>query len=256
MTTFVTSIFRLNQSKPIDERKSIENRIKYFEELLNYGIKISIICCPFYEKILQPYIQKYSNIKIIEIMELKNTVISKICDKYEKKYGTLILPTTRNGDKDNKEYMILMNSKLEFIKKAIDKNVWNTKYFCWIDFSIKYIVKNEEKTKQNILKISQYQMPLYQNSLMNIIIPGCVSKKDMFHLDCIDWRFCGGIIYGYKDDLIDFYDLNYIYFKQFIEKYKTLVWEVNIWSWMEFIEIFNPHWTYGDHNDSIFELVN
>jgi hypothetical protein len=98
-------------------------------------------------------------------------------------------------------------------------------------------------------------MPLNQDSKMNIIIPGCTDQKNIFYTENIDWRFCGGIIYGYKDDLIDFYDINCYYFKQFLYQYKTLVWEVNIWAWLEFIEVFNPHWTFGDHNDTIFMIV-
>ena len=253
MTTFITSIFQINLST--DHRKTVENRIRYFEEIVNYGINISIVCCPYYEKILKPLLDKYDNIKIIEVMNLSDTNIYKICNEYEKKYGTLKLPENRTISKDTKEYMILMNSKIEFIKKAIDINIWNTKYFCWIDFSIKYIIKNEELSNNNIIKISQYEMPLYTTTQMNIIIPGCTLPKNIVEINNIDWRFCGGIIYGYKDDLIDFYDLYCIYFKQFIEKYETLVWEVNIWSWMEFIEIFNPHWKYGNHDDSIFMLI-
>jgi hypothetical protein len=99
-------------------------------------------------------------------------------------------------------------------------------------------------------------MPLYKDSRMNIIIPGCKEKTTIFNVNNIDWRFCGGIIYGYKHDLIDLYDINLFYFKQFLYQYKTLVWEVNIWSWLEFIEVFNPHWSYGDHNDTIFMITN
>ena len=90
---------------------------------------------------------------------------------------------------------------------------------------------------------------------MNIIIPGCTLQNNQLELYKIDWRFCGGIVYGYKDDLIDFYDLYCIYFKQFIETYKILIWEVNIWSWMEFMEIFHPKWVCGNHDDTIFMLV-
>jgi hypothetical protein len=255
MTSFVTSIFKLNHSN-IDQRKSDENRIKYFEELVKYGIYISIICCPYYEKVLQELLRKYENIKIIEVMNLTDTVIHKLCDRYESKNGELKLPECRDPNKDTKEYMILMNSKLEFMKKAIEKNIWNTEYFCWIDFSIKYIVTNEMMTKENILKISRYKMPLHTIPYMNIIIPGCNPIKDICKLEHIDWRFCGGIIYGYKNDLLDFYDMNCVYFKYFIEMYNTLVWEINIWSWMEFIEVFNPIWTFANHDDTIFMIVD
>ncbi len=256
MTTFVTSIFKLSNSNINDERKSIEKRMNYFEDIVKFGIKISIICCPYYADLLYPLIEKYNNIKLIKIMNLSDTVIHQMCDVYEYTNGPLKLPHHRNEGKDNREYMILMNSKLEFMKIAMDMNVWNSDYFCWIDFSIKYIVTNEKSFKENLLKISQYRLKLYQDNKMNIIIPGCTERRNMIHTDNIDWRFCGGIVYGFKDDLLDFYDLNCYYFKQFLYQYHTLVWEVNIWSWLEFIELFNPHWTYGDHNDSIFMIVS
>jgi hypothetical protein len=256
MTTFVTSIFKLNHSNINDERKSIEKRIQYFEEIVKYGIKISIICCPYYEVMLEPLVQQYNNIKIIKVMNLSDTVIHQVCDVYESKHGPLKLPHHRNEGKDTREYMILMNSKLEFMKIAIDFNIWNSSYFCWIDFSIYYIVSNQQLCKENLLKISQYKMPLYQNDKMNIIIPGCTDRRNIIHTENIDWRFCGGIVFGYKHDLIDFYDMNCFYFKQFLHQYKTLVWEVNLWSWLEFIEVLHPHWTYGDHNDTIFMIVH
>ncbi len=255
MTTFVTAIFKLNDSNIKDERKTIQKRIEYFEEMVKCGIHISVICCPYYEPLLYSLIQTYDNVKVIKVMELSDTTIHKLCDGYKHKYGEINLPSVRDESKDNEEYMILMNSKPEFIKTAIEKNVWNTKYFCWIDFSIKYIVSNEELFRKNIYNISNYQMPLYQDNRMNIIIPGCSEQKNMFYMDTIDWRFCGGIIYGYKDDLIDLYDMNLFYFKQFLYQYKTLVWEVNIWAWLEFIEVFHPYWTYGDHNDTMFMLL-
>ena len=35
MTTFVTAMFNLTNSKTNDERKTVSNRVKYFEELAN-----------------------------------------------------------------------------------------------------------------------------------------------------------------------------------------------------------------------------
>jgi hypothetical protein len=251
MTTFITSIFNLN---PNDTRRSVYDRIQCFEDIVKYGINISIVCCPYYEPLLQPLLQKYNNIKIIEVMKLSDTMIYKICEEYEKKHEPLQLPSNRTIIKDTREYMILMNSKIEFIKKAIEYNVWNSDYFCWIDFSIKYIINDEKVSRQNILNLSKYKMPLHHST--NIIIPGCSEPKNTVQFNQIDWRFCGGVLYGYKVDLIDFYDMYCIYFKQYIENYHTLIWETNVWAWMEFMELFQPVWRYGNHDDSIFMLID
>jgi hypothetical protein len=253
MTTFVTCIFKLNNSNPNDDRKSLENRVKYFEELLQYGINIGVVCCPFYEPYIRDLTGKYDNLKIIDVISLSDTIVYKICKDYEEKNGWLDLPHVRSNEKDNSEYMILMNSKIEFIKKAIDLNVWNTNYFCWIDFSIKYMIKNEELFKENILKINEYEMPLNNN--INIIIPGYEQKKEMVYWHPI-WRYSGSIFYGYKDDLVKFYDINCNYFKQFINIHKLLTWEVTIWAWYEAINVFIPIWKYGNHDDSILSFIN
>ena len=253
MTTFVTSIFYLSNSNPNDNRKSIENRLKYFEEIVNYGIKISIVCCPYYEKILKPLLDKYDNIKIIEVMNLSDTIIYKICKEYERKYEKLKLPLVRDNDKDDDEYLILMNSKIEFVKKAIDINIWNSNYFCWIDFSIKYMIKNEDIFKNYINKLKCYEMSL--NHELNIIIPGCEEKAEIITWHPI-WRYSGSIFYGHKDGLVQFYNINNEYFYKFLETYSLLTWEITVWAWFEYINVFNPVWVHGRHNESIISFVN
>jgi hypothetical protein len=253
MTTFVTAIFNLKNSKPNDYRKSLENRLKYFEELISYNINISIICCPYYEPYIRKLIEKYHNVKLIDVMNLSDTVVYKICDEYEKNNEPLYLPNVRDNDKDDREYLILMNSKIEFVKKAIDVNIWNSKYFCWIDFSIKYMIHDENIFKININKLKYYEMPLSEST--NIIIPGIETKKEIIYWHPW-WRYSGTIFYGYKDDLSHFYEMNCKYFKEFIETKSLLTWEITMWAWYEWIGIINPIWVHGRHDDSIISFVN
>lgn len=253
MTTFVTAIFQLQYSITNDPRKTVENRLKYFEWLIQCGIKISVFCCPYYEPYLRILTSKYDNIKLIEVMELKDTHAYKICNEYEKINGSIPLPFVRDKNKDDHQYMILMNSKIEFVKKAIDVNVWNSNYFCWIDFSIKYMIIDENLFKSRIQKLSNYEMPLIHP--MNIMIPGVETKKEMVYIYPI-WRYCGSVFYGHKDDLIRFYNIQCKHFKEFIETNKLLSWEITIWAWYESIGVLNTLWHRGEHDDTIISFID
>ncbi len=253
MTTFVTAIFKLSNSNPNDERKTVENRLKYFEELINYGIKINIVCCPYYEPYIRVLTEKYDNVKLIEVMELKDTMVYKLCKEYEEKHGSLKLPEVKDEGKDDHEYMILMNSKIEFVKKAIDHNTWNSNYFCWIDFSIKYMIQDHSLFKSQIKKLSEYELPLTHST--NIIIPGYEPKQEIVYWHPW-WRYSGTVFYGYKADLIDFYDMNCKQIKEFIKTKKLLTWEITMWAYYEINGLFDPIWVYGRHNDTIISFVD
>lgn len=253
MTTFVTAMFNLKYSSTNDNRKTVENRLKYFEELIVEGIKISVFSCPYYEPYIRRLTEKYDNVKLLDVMNLSDTVIYKLCNEYEKHNEPLKLPNVRDNNKDDREYMILINSKIEFVKKAIDINVWNSKYFCWIDFSIKYMIKDQLLFKSYINKLSCYELLLTYPT--NIIIPGFEPKKEIVYWHPW-WRYSGTVFYGYKDDLIHFYNINCKYFKEFIELKGLLTWEITLWAWYEWIGAFNPIWVYGNHDDSIISFMN
>lgn len=150
-----------------------------------------------------------------------------------------------------------MNSKIEFVNDAIIQNPWNTNYFAWIDFSI-----------QHVFKTDAYRHKLYElNNLTTttkfLAIPGCSQIKDTpdIHNDELQktfrqicWRFCGGFFIGDKDNLKNMYDLYIKYFPIFISKYKTIVWEVNFWAWLEKNTGWNLNWYKADHDDSILNI--
>ena len=47
-----------------------------------------------------------------------------------------------NPEKDTLKYMIIMNNKLDFVKKAIEINIFNSSQFIWVDFGIIHINKS------------------------------------------------------------------------------------------------------------------
>ena len=91
-----------------------------------------------------------------------------------------------------------------------------------------------------------------------MLFPSCWSKdKSITSIPLIKkqicWRFCGGFYIGDKHSIIEMHFLIQKELPNFIN-YNTIVWEVNLWAWLE----YNCNWlvdTYdADHNDSILHI--
>jgi hypothetical protein len=52
------------------------------------------------------------------------------------------MPENRSQMKDTREYMALMNSKVEFMKDAVLRDPYGTTHFAWLDFSVNYTFKD------------------------------------------------------------------------------------------------------------------
>jgi hypothetical protein len=51
------------------------------------------------------------------------------------------MPENRSQMKDTREYMALMNSKVEFMKDAVCR-ILMALHFAWLDFSVNYTFKD------------------------------------------------------------------------------------------------------------------
>jgi len=246
--TFVTSYIKIYEDD-YDINRTFEKRLEFFLKLADTGINICIFISPEFEEIFTDICGKYKNIKLIDIYT-KDTL--RFSNKYFPEVDLYNLPNNRNHLKDTKNYMYLMNSKIDFVKKTIDINPFSTEYFCWFDFSLPYIFKNTNKTIEQIKFISQQK---YKDTFL--IFPGCWNCKinDInFIKDNICWRFCGGFFIGDKKSLINFYELSINNFTKFLSITKTVSWEVNYWAWLESNTDFKPLWYLADHNDSIINI--
>ena len=89
-------------------------------------------------------------------------------------------------------------------------------------------------------------------------IPGCLSKYDGKNLEHffnnVFWRFCGGFLLIDRETLIPMKDIYYNVFRDFLMKYKCIVWEVNFWALLETDGLWSPIWYSADHNDSIIYI--
>lgn len=246
--TFVTCYLKIYDND-YDISKTFENRVNYFLKLLNLNINICIFVSDDVYEYFNKLTEIYKNLKIIQVISIDELEMSIIANNNKELYN---LPENRNIIKDNKNYLLLMLSKLEFLKKTLDENPYNTNIFCWLDFSLPYIFKNIDNSLEKIKIMDSYQ---YIDEFL--CIPGCWNyiNYDIDYLKSnIIWRFCGGLVIGDKNSITKFYNVSKDNFLYFLQKYNYLVWEVNYWSWLESNNKIKPIWYYSDHDDSMINI--
>ena len=180
-----------------------------------------------------------SNVHIIEL-SLEDCELYQIAMAYKGE-----LPPIRTPQKDTQEFLALMNTKIEFLKRAAELYPMEST-FMWIDFGIAKIFRNIERVLNKLRRIQQVPFT-------KITIPGCWAYGHPFTVDCINWRFCGGFIIIPKEHIDRFYMHNKNVLIDFCKQsYYKLTWETNIWTIVEFCaERDNIEWYFADHNDSI-----
>ena len=252
--TFVTAFMNIYQT-PF-QNKDVELRFRHFKKIAETGIQLAVFCSPDCSEYMNELIREFPNIKIIEYMNLQDSWTYKLCHEVEAKLGEpLALPNTRNIEKDTREYIILMNTKTEYLKMAIEKNVWSSTHFAWIDFNIYHIfqgVEREQYVFEFLKSMSQRTMHPYF-----LTLPGCWGKNNVreeFLMNDICWRFCGDFFIGSADRVLEFHKCYLDYFADFLLSKKKLIWEVNFWAYLELHHGLSVIWYPGDHNERILEI--
>ena len=224
-------------------------RFDHFEKIAVTGIQLCVfVDADVYDEFME-IAKRYNNIIVMPPVIYSQLPIVQECAKYE----NLLLPKTRNPEKDTDRYLQTINSKVHFVHEAIRENPWNSTHFAWVDFSISHVFHNLKKSQDYLRYLAKQS---WTKSFF--VIPGCWPKYNMrehpHFLNHIHWRFCGGFFIGDKSSVEDFVQEYQKQSCNYLEKYNTLTWEVNIWAWMEANNHWKPTWYYGDHNDSIIIL--
>jgi hypothetical protein len=231
MTTFVTALIDIHEELTTD--KSIDIYLSNFKKLVDTGIHIHLFISQAYADLVatEPNVHK----TVIELEDL---------DTFRELQGVeRNLPEFRYVPKDTERFMILMNSKSEFLRRSIKENVYSTQQFAWIDFGIFHIFKNAVPL---LHRVSQ------QIFRKGVHIPGCWERqRPSFSKIC--WRFCGGFFVGDVDSVLEFDNIYRGRFRSLISETGVLAWEVNVWAQFE-DEGWNPVWYRADHNDSILDV--
>lgn len=225
-----------------------EWRLNHFKSLLDTGITVMLFISPEFNDMFKKVKLIYPNLTYYTIDVYTELPL------FINRPNTPLLPETRNGAKDTYEYMALMNSKLEFVKRAIDIMA-SSYYFAWIDFNIAYIFKEAPITLSFFNFLSKQRL---QERFL--YIPGCWDtppKNSPLITDYVHWHICGGFFLGDKHSLLQFYRATNDHLReQFIDK-GLMTWETNYWAFLEANDIWMPsHWTRVlDHDDTMITRI-
>ena len=148
MTTFVTSFINLDN----DLSKNSSWRIDKFMDMVKTGIQLCVYADESVMSTLKEKTRNDGNVRLMPTVILSELQTYRLCQEMD----VLQLPYTDNVSKDTIDYLILTNSKIEFMYDAIIHNVWNSDYFAWIDFSIYHTFTNITLCKENLLQIQSF----------------------------------------------------------------------------------------------------
>ena len=250
-TTFVSAYMTI-YDQPY-QNKDRRWRFAHFEKLCKTGIPLAVFCSrDCIDEFQTEILDKYSNVKLVEPLDLSETWTYKTYQTIANEIE-IDLPNTRCAEKDTVEYLLLMNTKTEFIKRAIEKNPFDSTHFAWIDFNIFHVFGNKEDVASKILsELSQRHM-----SPNSLTLPGCWGKEHVYEgflINDICWRFCGGFFIGGANRMLDFHGEYEKHFENFLRNKRKLVWEVNFWAYLEMHHGLSVVWYNGDHNVSILKF--
>jgi hypothetical protein len=160
---------------------------------------------------------------------------------------------TDSPTKDTIEYMMVQCHKTEWIRQAIQLDIYHTDQYAWIDFGIYQLFAKSADPDVN-LKFTDYLYQMGKKIYPLVRLPhiwplGLRSNRDLYRTIC--WYFAGGLFGGSKDSLIKFADHMKQSCLHLVEHKSWLMWEVNIWYliYLDHPEMFDPY--YGDHNSTM-----
>lgn len=224
--TFVTAFMNLYDT-PNAKNKTYEYRIRQFNQLNATGIRIHVFVSPEYRDDVT-----VTN-GVIETLSIEDLHLYKISPQG--------LPDNRAEEKDTRNFLILMNSKIEFIKRAIESTCHTSSHYAWVDFNVYHVLRDPASALELKAIESCYLPPTC------MYFPGNWSRGVVF--EHVNWRFCGGFFVGDRASMSDFYDL---YVREYPHIPK-LTWEVNVWAYLEF-KGWRVDWYKGNHDPTILNI--
>jgi len=246
MIALVTALIKIYDKE--DNPIKIEDRFNEFLNILETKLPIYLFISKEYIYLIDSIdVSKKQNLFVYQI-ELEDTWTYKTYE-YIKSFSHINLPYFKNHKKDTERYILTMISKLEFVQKVIEDHN-NYEYYSWIDFNLFHVIKDKNKGIDKLVLLKELK------DEKGVLVAGCHRKGENFEniLNCINWRFCGGTLLGDKESLLKLCNLNKELFPEFLNRHKTLVWEVNLWAYYEYYYPFEKHniiWFKGDHDETI-----
>jgi hypothetical protein len=161
----------------------------------------------------------------------------------------LRLPPIRSPEKDTVEYMSLMNAKMEMLLKVVPHLPSGTETLAWVDCGVSKIWKDAERVRQTIHRVSKGRL----ENPNQMVVPGCWPARYPPH-NHIYWRFCGGFFLLSVSFVQTLYGLFLKVYKRMLEQERVILWELNVWTTLEYWYPSAIRWFRGDHNETLFEV--
>ena len=159
----------------------------------------------------------------------------------------VILPRHRNPSKDTLDFLIIVNSKTEFIRRAAELYPEFAR-LTWVDFGISKVLSTP---RHSLARLAECEL-----AAAGFTVPGIWGEPQMV-TDSVCWRYAGGVFTLDRASALALCDAH----REMIELLlPRLTWEVNIWSWMESVGKLGGtsglalNWYPGDHDDTLFNF--
>lgn len=153
------------------------------------------------------------------------------------------LPACRSPS-DTREYMMIQNTKTEFVLRATNVNPYKTEWFAWIDFGIGHVFRSPETTFARIRDLVPPTTPCMRTAGIWQHIP-----ESLFEAVC--WRYAGGFFLVHSSVIPR---VHASVMRSIQRSLPQLAWEVNVWADVERSGI-DLGWFQADHNDSIIPFT-
>ena len=221
-TTLVSSLYM-----GVNKYRSIEDYIMYGRKLLRQNVN----------KIIYIEREIYDMYYACETWD-KNTTFRYISetDVYLKAYDEYVTKfkvITTNPDKDTKEYMYLMCNKTEWMRRAIEEDIYGSENFVWLDFGVYHMIRNDEVFNECIAKLC--------NKKYNMVRIAGGNKTGKDDNRYVNWFFLGTIFGGDKKMLLLFCDKMKEKCIEIVKSENKIYWEINVWYeiWVKSPELFS-----------------
>jgi hypothetical protein len=242
--TFVTSYLHDKDQSPHNDEWNVDR----LAELVYIGVPLYIFVSPKNADEIA-FLQGANNIHI-EIIEKSELWVFK-----QLKQNPYTLPEYRNLEKDTEDHLSISLSKIELVDRVIEHNPWKTRHFAYIDFNITYLFSDKHKTYEYI---HQFASRIFSEKMLTF--PVCSMPVYIENIDglanAINWRFCGGFFAGDAESLQKLWIDYQGYLVEYLDGYQKLIWDVNLWAWIETIKRWKPIVYSANHNDSIVTAIS
>lgn len=237
----------------ITQYRSVEKYIEYGKKLMNININKILFIDP---SVIHHFNDYNTEFNTIIPYKLEDSYVYKLIYNKENKINDNFKfdVISDNPNKDTLNYMIIINTKTEWVKNAIEYvNPHQSEQFIWVDFGIYQLYDN----LSNQILFEPYMYSLINKSYNYIRIPH-IWNIDSYNIDInihklICWYFAGGIFGGKSELLIKFNDIMSEIITTYINQNNSLVWEVNLWylAYKSNKSMFSLY--YGNHDANIIK---